>query len=55
MYTPCKPQFYCIKVGFKGSSLYRGVFVMAAFLLVMGVPKSKYERVDFSNSGVKGL
>ena len=18
MYTPCKPQFYCIKVGFKG-------------------------------------
>ena len=25
---PCKPQFYCIKVGFKGSKLYRYVFVM---------------------------
>ena len=25
---PCKPQFYCIKVGFKGSKLYRHVFVM---------------------------
>ena len=25
---PCKPQFYCIKVGFKrGSKLYRCVFV----------------------------
>ena len=25
---PCKPQFYYIKVGFKGSKLYRYVFVM---------------------------
>ena len=25
---PCKPQFYYIKVGFKGSTLYRRVFVM---------------------------
>ena len=25
---PCKPQFYYIKVGFKGSNLYRRVFVM---------------------------
>ena len=25
---PFKPQFYCIKVGFKGSKLYRRVFVM---------------------------
>ena len=24
----CKPQFYYIKVGFKGSKLYRHVFVM---------------------------
>ena len=24
----CKPQFYCIKVGFKRSKLYRHVFVM---------------------------
>ena len=27
---PCKPQFYYIKVGFKGSKLYRYVFVMIA-------------------------
>ena len=25
---PCKPQFYYIKVGFKGSELYRRVLVM---------------------------
>ena len=25
---PCKPQFYYIKMGFKGSKLYRRVFVM---------------------------
>ena len=25
---PCKPQFYNIKVGFRGSKLYRYVFVM---------------------------
>ena len=25
---PCKPQFYYIKVGFKGAKLYRYVFVM---------------------------
>ena len=25
---PCKPQFYYIKMGFKGSKLYRYVFVM---------------------------
>ena len=25
---PCKPKFYYIKVGFKGSKLYRRVFVM---------------------------
>ena len=28
---PCQPQFYCIKVGFKGSKLYRHVFVMTRF------------------------
>ena len=27
---PCKPQFYYIKVGFKGSKLYRYVFVMSS-------------------------
>ena len=25
---PCKPQFYYLKVGFRGSKLYRHVFVM---------------------------
>ena len=30
---PCKPQFYYIKVGFKGSKLYRHVFVMANIIL----------------------
>ena len=25
---PCKPQYYYIKVGLKGSNLYRRVFVM---------------------------
>ena len=25
---PCQPQFYYIKVGFKGSKLYRRVFMM---------------------------
>ena len=25
---PCKPQFYCLKVGFKGVKLYSHVFVM---------------------------
>ena len=28
---PCKPQFYYIKVGLKGSKLYRYVFVMTYF------------------------
>ena len=31
---PCKPQFYVIKVGFKGPKLYRRVFVMLCFSLV---------------------
>ena len=29
---PCKPQFYYIKVGFKGAKLYRYVFVMGYVL-----------------------
>ena len=28
--NPCKPQFYYIKVGLKGSKLYRYVFVMVS-------------------------
>ena len=30
---PCKPQFYYIKWGFRGSKLYRYVFVMLCHLL----------------------
>ena len=26
MYTPCKPQFYCIKVGFKGVKIIKACF-----------------------------
>ena len=33
MYTPCKPKFYHIKVGLKGSKLYRRVFVMDKIFL----------------------
>ena len=28
---PCKPQFYYLKMGFKGSKLYSYVFVMDMF------------------------
>ena len=31
---PCKPQFYYIKVGFKGSKLYRYVFVMISIFSI---------------------
>ena len=34
---PCKPQFYYIKVEFKGSKLHRHVFVM---ILVLKLKKS---------------
>ena len=30
---PCKPQFYYIKVGLKGSTFYRHVFLMCLFLV----------------------
>ena len=30
MYTPCKPHFYYIKVGFKGGQFYIGVFSWCA-------------------------
>ena len=32
---PCKPQFYYIKTGFKGSKLYRYVFVMCLMSYIM--------------------
>ena len=35
---PCKPQFYYIKVGFKGATIYRRVFVMVPYC--WGVKKS---------------
>ena len=31
---PCKPQFYYIKMGFKGSKLYRRVFVMLKTMFI---------------------
>ena len=37
---PSKPQFYCIKVGFKGiKTIYRGVFVMVVLLVVVNIFK----------------
>ena len=32
---PCKPQFYFIKVGFKGVKLYRYIFVMRAHCMAI--------------------
>ena len=40
---PCKPQFYHIKVGFKGSKLYRYVFVMLSFRLTCSYLSSQTE------------
>ena len=37
---PCKPQFYYIKVGFKGSKLYRYVFVMITLIHLHGLASS---------------
>ena len=31
---PCRPQFYYINVGYKGSKLYRHVFVMDMLLVL---------------------
>ena len=37
---PCKPQFYYIKVGLRGSKLYRYVFVSISLIdITMYVPK----------------
>ena len=35
---PCKPQFYFIKVGFKGSKLYRYVFVIPLYTPLFNFP-----------------
>ena len=40
---PCKPQFYYIKVGFKGAKLYRRVFVM----IIRGGSRMNSEEVRF--------
>ena len=39
---PCKPHFYCIKMGFKGSKLYRHVFVMPSPSRARPVPLPSY-------------
>ena len=44
---PCKPQFYYIKVGFKGSSLHGLVLVMEGGTLILIVPVSGY-RLPFT-------
>ena len=33
----CKPQFYYIKVGFKGVKLYRRVFVLVSYCQFVGL------------------
>ena len=40
---PCKPQFYCIKVGFKGSKLHRRVLVMEG-LFTSTLTQRRYKR-----------
>ena len=42
---PYKPQFYYIKVGFKGSKLYRPVFVMRQKLMKIGCCVLKTRRL----------
>ena len=43
---PCKPQFYYIKVGFKGSKLYRYVFVMSSrFSFMIHMQSDLHERL----------
>ena len=41
---PCKPQFFYIKVGFKGVKIYRSVFVMC-FKVVDLQRKKQYLRI----------
>ena len=43
---PCKPQFYYIKVGLRGSELYRYVFVMMFQLCISVFPASKGGKVN---------
>ena len=47
---PWKPQFYYIKVGYKGSKLYRRVFVMNSeiFLDKEALDKEGYQKNVFS-------
>ena len=45
--NPCKPQFYYLKVGFKGSKLYRLVFVMNfSFTLIVLLTLSTWNIID---------
>ena len=46
---PCKPEFYYIKVGFKGSKLYRHAFVMENVSLgICGQRRPKATHIFFS-------
>ena len=51
---PYKPQFYCIKVGFKGSNLYRRVFVMCSYVCCPPPFRRKAEGHCFWLSVVRG-
>ena len=46
---PCKPHFYNIKVGFKGSNLYRYVFVMSSSAPFELASSEFYEGVSINN------
>ena len=40
---PCKPQFYCIKVGFEESNLHRHVFVMEHMFVIWSCIRNNVE------------
>ena len=46
---PCKPQFYYIKMGFKGVKLYRYVFVIFCFLHRYIVKGKGIQPLGFNN------
>ena len=48
---PCKPQFYYIKVGFKGVKLCRFVFMMYWTKSLWHYQASKYNARDISSQG----
>ena len=42
---PFKPQFYYIKVEFKGSNLYRHVFVMKSRIKWTAIPDTRTDKI----------